>query len=75
MDNAKKGVVQRQSLKMRIILPTRKKLTNAGFIVDDKPCPRFVLMHTSANSYILQVRGILNYYSMIHNYSDIATYI
>jgi group II intron reverse transcriptase/maturase len=81
MENEKKGVTQRQSLKMRIILPKndiRKKLTNAGFIVDDKPRPRFVLMHKTHQQILISynsiLRGILNYYSMIHNYSYIATY-
>jgi hypothetical protein len=70
MDNAKKGVVQRQSLKrlrrMRIILPKRlkaydirKKLTNAGFIVDDKPRPRFVLMHKTHQQILISYNSIV----------------
>jgi group II intron reverse transcriptase/maturase len=83
MNNEKNGV--RQSLKMRIILPKndiRKKLTNAGFIVDNKPYPRFVLMHKTHQQILITynsfLRGFLNYSalapSMIHNYRDIATY-
>jgi len=81
MGNAKKGVIQRQSLKVRIILPKNdilKKLTSNGFIVDGKPHPRFVLMHKTHEQILISynsiLRGILNYYSMIHNYSEIATY-
>lgn len=54
-----------------------KKLTETGFIVKNKPAPRFLWLHYSHDQIIYLYnsvfRGILNYYSFAHNYSNVVS--
>jgi len=54
-----------------------KKLTDSGFIKNQKPAPRFLWLHKSHDQ-IIQLynavfRGFLNYYSFAHNYSSLVS--
>lgn len=54
-----------------------KKLTEAGFIVNNKPAPRFLWLHNNHDQIIYLYnsvfRGFLNYYSFAHNYSGLVS--
>lgn len=78
----KSHVIQRGLLKMRIEAPLddiRKKLYAVGILKNNRPCPKNVWKgYTHKQILILYnsvLRGYLNYYSFVHNYSRLATYL
>nr|YP_009517180.1 hypothetical protein C0991_000014 [Blastosporella zonata]AYE93077.1 hypothetical protein C0991_000014 [Blastosporella zonata] len=79
---AKNHVLQRGSLKMRIEAPIeeiRKKLHLIGLLEKGIPVPRNIWRPYSHKQILLLynsvLRGYLNYYSFVHNYSRLATYL
>nr|YP_010183843.1 hypothetical protein LI437_mgp26 [Coccidioides posadasii]QVG61966.1 hypothetical protein [Coccidioides posadasii] len=78
----KTNTTQRGSLKMRLLAPMvdiRNKLKLNKFIDSDRANPKFIWMGYShkqiINLYNSVLRGFLNYYSFVHNYSRLATYL
>lgn len=79
---AKNHVLQRGSLKMRIEAPLeeiRKKLHLIGLLEKGIPAPKNIWRLYSHKQIIILynsvLRGYLNYYSFVHNYSRMATYL
>lgn len=71
---------KRVARKIRLTAPLDriiKKLTETGFIVKQKPAPRFLWLHNSHDQIIYLYnsvfRGFINYYSFAHNYSNVVS--
>jgi len=71
---------RRLPLNLRMTAPIAfiiKKLTDTGFILKNKPAPRFLWLHNSHDQIIYLynsvMRGFLNYYSFVHNYSRVVS--
>jgi group II intron reverse transcriptase/maturase len=70
---------QRMALTLRMEAPlsrVTKKLTEAGFMSNGKPAPRFLWLHNDKDTiitlYNAVLRGYLNYYSFVHNRAPLA---
>jgi hypothetical protein len=75
-------MLRRNKLGLRFEAPLdiiRKKLSNASFMKNGKSAPKFLWLHNDHDQIILLynsvLRGFLNYYSFVHNYSRLATYL
>lgn len=71
---------QRMALTLRMEAPLSrvvKKLTDAGFMSNGKPAPKFLWLHNDKDTIITLfnavLRGYLNYYSFVQNYSQLVS--
>lgn len=71
---------RRLPLNLRMTAPIAriiKKLSDTGFIINYKPVPKFLWLHNSHDQIIYLynsvMRGFLNYYSFVHNYSRVVS--
>nr|QTG38659.1 hypothetical protein [Ganoderma sp. TQC-2021a] len=76
------GTTRRLGLGIRLEAPldrVRRKLTDAGFIKEGIPSPKFIWMHQSKDQilhlYNSVYRGILNYYSFTHNINQLNSIV
>jgi len=77
--SSSRGRPMRSPLSIRFEAPINRilsKLQNAGFCKGITPIPKFVLMANSKDQIIhihnAVIRGILNYYSFVHNYGKLV---
>lgn len=77
-----KSILQRTSMKLRLLAPLddiKEGLTLNKFLAEGKTSPKFVWMGYSHKQILLLYnnvqRGYLNYYSFVHNYSRLSTYL
>jgi len=71
--------MKRNPKRLRFEAPLRRvraKLTEAAFIKHNKSYPKFIWMSMThrqiLDRYMATLRGILNYYSFVHNYGTLA---
>ena len=74
--------LKRNKLGIRMEAPLiriRKKLAQASFMAQGKSAPKFLWLHHEHDQIILLynavMRGFLNYYSFVHNFPRLASYI
>lgn len=77
--SSSRGRPMRPPISIRFEAPLDRiisKLQNAGFCLATKPTPKFVLIANTKDQIIhihnAVIRGILNYYSFVHNYGKLA---
>lgn len=80
--SSSRGRPMRPPLSIRFEAPLDKilsKLQNASFCKGTTPTPKFVLMANSKDQIIhihnAVIRGILNYYSFVHNYGKLVGFV
>ena len=74
--------LRRNKLNIRLEAPIdriRNKMTQASFMVNGKSAPKFLWLHMEHDQIILLynavMRGYLNYYSFVHNYGRLASFV
>lgn len=75
-------ILRRNELGIRLEAPIGriiKELTEASFIREGKSSPKFLWLHHEHDKIISRyntvLRGFLNYYSFVHNYGRLASYV
>nr|AYE93252.1 hypothetical protein C0995_000101 [Termitomyces sp.] len=78
----KREVIQRSPMRLRILAPMndiKAKLAINKFIVKSRAAPKFIWKDYTHKQiihlYNSVLRGYLNYYSFVHNYSRLSTYL
>jgi len=74
-----RGRIKRSPLAIRFEAPFQhilSKLQDGGFIKESRPVPKYILMSNTKDQIIhihnAVVRGLLNYYSFVHNFGKLA---
>lgn len=76
------SAMKRKNRQLRFEAPIqriRSKLISSGFIKKGKSYPRYIWMHLTHDQiihlYNAVFRGFINYYSFVHNYSRLVSYV